>query len=69
MNCRYKAGKPLAVSELQQKAQSKCGQYSTRLHIATKKLWKGEMREERSMQESKIRDWERKSKNTINTKY
>lgn len=39
MNWRYKAGKPLAVSELQQKAQSKCGRYNTsdKLHMATNK--------------------------------
>lgn len=27
MNWKYKAGEPLGVSELQQKAQSKCGRY------------------------------------------
>lgn len=39
INWKYIAGKPLAVSELQQKAQSKCRQYDTsdKLHMATKK--------------------------------
>lgn len=60
-----KTGKPLAVSELQQKAQSKCGQYSARLYIMNKE-WKDEMREEeRSMQGNKIlKEGEQKIVNT-----
>lgn len=70
INWKYIAGKPLAVSELQQKAQSKCRQYDTsdKLHMATKKEGRRMKRGRGGMQKSKRRGvWERRSKNIINT--